>query len=154
MENLSHLLPSEILRAAAETLRKGEWGQKNYVKYLGSEKTPCFCLHGSIQYCGNPKFRSLVEVKALAAAVAAAAGRGREAAALESATTAKQEWKKYYSEDHPNSFNLFLAHFYTWKVGGSFDFNDYPGRTKEEVISKLLEAALLAESESRWSPHE
>lgn len=153
--DLSKKKASTMLFDAADNLEKGEWFKGDYVMFIrqGDNMRPCFCAHGSIQFCGNPTFRKLVEEKHELAGTLSATGRGAiNATALVDIDNATNQYKeycqKYYTSQYEDNRNLFLAHFYAYKVGCSIAYNDHLQTTKEKVIAKLREAGQLAASEA------
>lgn len=134
--------PAQILNEAADNLEKGTWYQRTFIKFI--DQKPCFCAHGSIQYCGNKNFYDAVEKDKIPSLVAVAAVAAAGPTAMAEAVEPIEYWDKHYAEAYPQYRNLFLAHLYAWKAGLSYYFNDQTGRTKEEVIIKLREAAQLA----------
>jgi hypothetical protein len=146
---------SQILTEAADLLEleeKGRWGKGNYfvTNTQDSAGPACImCAHGAIAYCGNPNVRSKVKaqkhasagvITAMSAGAIAAASpfgyKSRQKTADRNGITLEQHIRNTYSGE------IGLAHYRAAKVGLTFDFNDKPGRTKQEVIDKLREAAL------------
>ncbi len=142
--------PAEILTEAADILERNvvnNWGQRAYFQDV-TEKGCTMCAHGAIAYAGIPLVREkLFQVKPAGtntgAEWAAARAAGVRAAEAEAARTAAANYKapSYITEKTTH-----MAHFYAMKSGLTFDYNDAKERTKEEVISKLREAAALAKS--------
>lgn len=135
--------PSQILSEAIDTLTKWEWGQDSFYDFMLDDKqTPCLCAHGSIQYCGSSTVRDQIDFRIRPNTHEAPNDRVLDV--VIKYQDAKDNWKNI-SENQ----SLFLAHYYAWKVGCTYDFNDEPGRTKRQVIKKLREAVSLAQSEGQ-----
>jgi hypothetical protein len=158
---------SDILFQSASTLTEDEWRKGSYfqVGERNGEKIPCRCAHGQIQWCGREKgFQEKIRNKAadgiigarigeeLEVGIRVLAGVGVELGENKNGTYLGrnlQQWLDYYQQNYPSAFNrpLFLAHYYATKVGLTFEFNDDPSTTYEQVVAKLHEASTLAASE-------
>src|ERR1700674_3237392 len=151
--------PATILNEAATMLEEETvftWGQGNYFRVPDAGTAPgCIvCAHGAIAYCGNPDVASRVDrfgIDATSIAVmldassrvfgVVAGAANRNAAAAVEAYAGSVISIKDYLHKHYGGTQV-QAHYLAGKVGLTFDFNDAPGRTKEEVIAKLREAAI------------
>lgn len=144
----------QILTEAADYLeREGAWGQRNYFRFKknlsSSDSSPAcvMCAHGAIAYCGSPAVKEqILSGKVVDFFTRAASPVLACAAALTAAAERKGfsvlEYIRKYPQHYGNNSELAYAHYLAAKAGLTFDFNDTLGRTKQEVIVKLREAAL------------
>lgn len=133
---------SDILLEAATLLKEeGRWGRGKYFDL--TEQGCAMCAHGAIAYCGNPYIKNHVDKEFLQVATQIAASTmtwvevatGAIKVVLENLTSA-QYIRKHYGE-------VGLAHYKATKAGLTFDYNDNPNTTQQDVVNKLRKAAQL-----------
>lgn len=116
---------SEILLEAADLLEQGKWHQGSLFQDLSSECS--MCAHGAIAYCGNPHVKKCVDTHNIGNAIGLALRQ------MVGCTT-----------NPINNSTVALAHHQAYKLGGvSFNFNDDPATTKQNVIDGLRKAAQI-----------
>ena len=151
MEN-QNKTASEILFEAANLLEYSkDWIQGSF--FSASEDAGCsMCAHGAIMYCASSYVKDKADknhsraVDAEPAHVvatlvsAAASGDNRALAYYENqAKIESLSFPDYIRKHYQGEWSL--AHYMAAKVGLTYSYNDTVGRTKQEVIDKLREAA-------------
>lgn len=147
------MLASEILTATAALLASDtfpKWGQG---KNFSSKEGGCMCGHGAIDYVGLPDIYSGIGDFSNSSAVLAAETNGSKwSSVLEDTSVADAiaSMDELYVQTYEvppemaSKSEVLMAHYFASRVGLTFDYNDAPERTLEEVVSKLTEAAELA----------
>jgi hypothetical protein len=123
------LTASDLLNQAALLLEQEnifKWGRGTFFRPT-PEGGCAACAHGAIDYCASPLIRKRI------------ADGMRHAQQIY--RYGGDTWDGFYD----NTKAADQAHLKARKVGLTYDFNDERGRTKEEVIAKLREAAALYE---------
>ena len=128
---------SQILNEAADLLtEEGRWNKGNFWAFKRSVVDPdakgcSMCAHGAIEYCGSPYFKETID------------GGNHPDSWSDNLCAAKAA---YGRKSGASSNPIAAAHYNAFEVGLSFDFNDAPDTTKQNVINKLREAAQLTET--------
>ena len=139
-----HQETADILTRAADLLEHNtRWGQGGYYQF--DDQGCTMDAHGAIAYCGDPKIKADVlagitpNPHAVApVSIVRTAGRFYDDFARDKGLTVLEYMAKYYGGA------VGAAHYQSAKVGLDFEFNDANGRTREEIIAKLREAAKAA----------
>lgn len=148
MENNSKTASDILLEAANLLEYQKDWRQGSF--FSPSEETGCaMCAHGAIMYAASPEMKDRVDKSPAVALVGTTATAPSRATAVATGTEtdyyenkAKQEnlsLPDYIRKNCQGEWGL--AHYLAAKAGLTYTYNDTPGRTKQEVIDKLREAA-------------
>lgn len=139
---------TQFLLEAADLLEHNPsvgWYQNVYVTLTDGDKWCNLCAHGAIAYCASPDMRQRIR-KALYPLVG---GSLNDVITCGVGFGSSYEWSdKVKATITSRGGEQAIAHYWAAKVGLTFEYNDTPTTTKQNVIDKLREAAQYAASNS------